>query len=343
MKKLLNTLYVTSQDRYLSLEGETIVVKQEGKAVARLPLRNLESIIVFGYNGMSPALMGACAERDIHVSFCSMHGKFLAEIRGPVQGNVFLRKKQYQVSEHKEESLTIAKSFIIGKLYNSKAVISRACRDYPMRIDIDRLKEKATYLRNSLFLVQEADSFEQLRGFEGEAATVYFSVWDELVLQQKEDFRFDRRSKRPPMNRTNALLSFAYSLLGSACTSALECVGLGPFVGFMHTERPGRASLALDLIEELRPIMADRFVLTLINRRIIQREDFLVKENGAVFLNDKGRKKFLEQWQERKKTIIKHPFLNEKVEWGLIPYTQALLLSRHIRGDLNGYPPFFWK
>lgn len=343
MRKLLNTLYVTSPDAYLSLDGENVVVIREEKEAGRVPLHNIEGITSFGYTGASPALMGKCARNNIALTFMSSNGSFLARIIGESRGNVLLRKKQYRISDDLTESLTIARNIIIGKIYNSKWVIERATRDYAMRLDIDKLKRATAILQNSIQLVASCDTMDQLRGYEGEAASVYFQVIDDLILHQKDDFFFRGRNKRPPLDNVNALLSFSYSLLTSNVGAALESVGLDAYVGFMHRDRPGRMSLALDLIEELRSVYADRFVITLINKRMISPKDFLKKEDGAVILVDNARKKFLTAWQEKKKEIITHPFLGEKIEWGLVPYVQSMLLARYLRGDLDEYPPFLWK
>lgn len=343
MKKLLNTLYITSPDRYLSLDGENVVILSGNTEIGRIPLHNLESIVTYGYTGASPKLMGACAKMNISLSFMTEHGKFLARITGEVRGNVTLRKEQYRISDKEVQSIIIARNFIIGKLYNSKWVIERAIRDYPLRIDTNKFKTKSEFLSKAMKALQNCTDTEQLRGIEGEAASVYFSVFDNMILQNKEDFFFNTRNRRPPLDNVNAMLSFAYSLLANMCASSLEAVGLDPYVGFLHKDRPGRASLALDLMEEFRAVMADRFVLTLINRRIINNKGFIKKENGAVIMNDETRKLFLNAWQTRKQEIIQHPFLDEKVEWGMVPYIQALLLARYIRGDLDEYPPFLWK
>lgn len=343
MKKLLNTLYVNSPDRYLSLDGENVVILCNNDEIGRIPLHNLESIVSFGYTGASPALMGACAKYNIALSFMSSYGNFLARVIGKEKGNVTLRKSQYRISDNDLLCTNIAKNFIIGKIYNSKCIIERATRDYSMRLDIEKLKQKSSYLHNSLNAVLQCQSTEQLRGVEGEAASVYFSVFNDLILQQKEAFYFKTRNKRPPLDNVNALLSFVYTLLANTCASSLEAVGLDPYVGFLHKDRPGRVSLALDLMEELRGGLADRFVLSLINKRIVIASGFSVKENGAVIMNDETRKSVLSAWQARKQETIIHPFLDEKVEIGMIPYVQALLLARYIRGDLDEYPPFLWK
>ena len=343
MKRLLNTLYVTGKNRYLSLDGENVVILEKQEEIGRIPLHNIQGIVTFGYTGASPALMGACAERNIDLSFMSGNGRFLARVSGEIKGNVILRKKQYQVSENEEESIKLARNFITGKIYNSRWILERAIRDYPLRIDVDKVKAKSVFLHQSLDSVRTCENSATLLGLEGEAASVYFSVFDDLILQQKETFYFHGRNKRPPLDYVNAMLSFAYSLLAGMCGAALEAVGLDPYVGFYHTDRPGRMSLALDLMEEFRGVMADRLVLTLINKRTLKASDFLKKESGAVLLTESGRKTFLHAWQERKGEMIKHPFLNEKIEWGMAPHAQAMLLARHLRGDLDEYPPFFWK
>lgn len=343
MKRLLNTLYITSPNRYLSLDGENVVVLEKETEIGRIPLHNLEAIVTFGYTGASPALMGACAARGIGLTFLSGSGRFLARVTGEVYGNVTLRKEQYRRSENQAASLEIAKNCITGKVYNTRWVLERAIRDYPLRLDIEKMRGKSQFLQETLRKIQSCNSAGSLLGLEGEAASVYFSVFDDLILQQKDDFQFRGRNRRPPTDEVNAMLSFAYTLLTSMCASALETVGLDPYVGFYHTDRPGRKSLALDLIEELRSIMADRFVLTLINKKIVRREGFLRKENGAVIMNDELRKAFLAAWQKKKQEMITHPFLGEKMEWGMVPFAQAMLLARYLRGDLDTYPPFFWK
>lgn len=343
MKKLLNTLYVTSADNYLSLDGENIVISDYDEEIARLPLHNLEAIVSFGYRGVSPALMGACAEKQIPLSFLSPQGKFLARVTGKVKGNVVLRKRQYEVSHEEKICLQISCNCILGKVYNSRWVLERAVRDHELQINVERVKRSSGFLKRSLESVRKCKEMAQLRGYEGEAASVYFGVLNELILQQKKDFVFSGRNKRPPLDNVNAMLSFAYSLLTGMTTSALETVGLDPYVGFMHTDRPGRVSLALDLIEELRPVLADRFVLTLINKKMITGKDFTKKEDGAVLMGDSARKLFLTEWQNKKKELITHPYLEEKIEWGMVPFAQAMLLARCLRGDIEDYPPFFWK
>lgn len=343
MKKLLNTLYITSKDAYLGLDGENIVVMKQEQETVRVPLHNIEGIVAFNYTGASPALMGECSKRNIALTFLTSSGRFLSRITGEIKGNVLLRKKQYRISENADESALIAKSFLIGKIFNSKWVIERAIRDYSERLNVDKLKSASISLSNSLNFIKSCNEYNSLLGLEGEAAATYFSVFNDLILQQKEDFFFDNRNRRPALDNVNAMLSFAYTLLAHEAAGALESVGLDAYVGYLHKDRPGRISLALDLMEEFRSIFCDRFVITLINKRIINNTHFYTKENRAVFFTDEGRKIFLNAWQNKKQEFITHPFLNEKIEWGLAIYTQALLLSRYLRGDLDAYPPFFWK
>lgn len=343
MRQLLNTLFVTSEDIYLTLDGENVVANREKVVAARYPLHTLSAIITFSYSGASPALMGACAQRGISLSFCSPRGKFLARVTGESNGNVLLRRTQYRIADDPVQSCVLARNMIFGKIHNARWSIQRTRRDHSLRVDDARLGEVSEQLKDVLPQVLCQEDLDSLRGLEGAAATAYFGVFDQLILGNKAVFHFTTRSRRPPMDPVNALLSFAYSLLSHDCASALESAGLDSYVGFLHRDRPGRSSLALDLMEELRPCIADRFVLSCINNRIFQKSDFDCRENGAVFLNEKGRRTFLQRWQERKKDTLTHPFLGEKIPWGLVPYLQAMLLARHLRGDLEAYPPFLWK
>ncbi|MGN7384505.1 MULTISPECIES: type I-C CRISPR-associated endonuclease Cas1c [unclassified Paenibacillus] len=343
MKKLLNTLFVTLPDAYLSLDGENVVVTVEGEKLRRVPLHNLEAICTFGYTGASPALMGACAKRNIAFTFMTRNGNFLARMTGETRGNVVLRKEQYRISDDEKRSAIAARNFILGKIYNSKWILERATRDHPLRVNVPKLKSVSSVLSEAMLLVREVEDLERLRGLEGNAAANYYSVFNDLILQQTEHFVFQGRNKRPPLDNVNALLSFAYTLLANDLKSALENVGLDPYVGFLHRDRPGRASLALDIMEELRSVYADRFVLSLINKKRITHKGFYRKENGAVIMDDETRRTVLAAWQERKQENIQHPYLNQKLAWGLVPHVQALLLARYIRGDLDEYPPFLWK
>ena len=343
MKKLLNTLYITTPDVYLALDGENILVKKDDKQATRLPLHNLENIVCFGYLGASPALMGACADRNIGLCFLSPNGRFWARMNGKVRGNVLLRKKQYLISENEAESVKIAVSFLLGKISNCRKVLDRAIRDHSMLMDVNKLTETSKALKECMHSSQECKTINELMGFEGIAAKLYFSVFDQLILKQKDAFRFYERSRRPPLDNMNALLSFLYTLLAHEVASALETVGLDPYVGFLHQDRPGRPSLALDLMEELRPVFADRLALSLINRNQISGKGFLQKESGGVLMDEETKKQVLLAWQERKQEMITHPFLKEKMMFGLLPYVQALLLARYLRGDTDAYPPFFWS
>ena len=343
MKHLLNTLFVTSEDIYLTLDGENVVANRDKQEVARYPLHTLSGIVSFSYAGASPALMGACAQRDVSLAFCTPRGRFLARVTGESSGNVLLRRAQYRAADDPGPCCRIARSMIFGKVYNARWSIERTRRDHGLRLDAAALTAVSAQLKELLPQIIEETSLDSLRGLEGAGATLYFSVFDQLILGEKPLFSFQSRNRRPPLDPVNAMLSFAYSLLTHDCASALESVGLDAYVGFLHRDRPGRTSLALDLMEELRPCMADRFVLTLINNRVVGKSEFEFRENGTVFLNDAGRRSFLKHWQERKREQLTHPYLQEKLPWGLIPYTQALLLARCLRGDLDAYPPFLWK
>lgn len=343
MKKLLNTLYITTPQRWLSLDGENIVISEDGNTVGRVPLHNLESIVAFGSIGATPPLMGKCAEYSIGLDFLSRSGKFICSIVGETTGNVFLRREQYRIADNERKSLDIAQNMITGKIFNCRYSVERTLRDHSLRIDAEKFKRTSAFLLNSARKCDTVLSKDELRGIEGEAASVYFGVFDQMILQQRPCFAFSTRTKRPPLDNVNALLSFSYTIMTSMCTSALYAVGLDPFVGFMHTDRPGRRSLALDLLEEFRSVICDRFVLNLINKRQISPDDFEQKEDGAVLLNDNGKKTFLTAWQSYKQEEIMHPFIKEKVQRGLLPYVQAQLLARHIRCDLDCYPVFMWK
>jgi CRISPR-associated protein Cas1 len=340
LRKLLNTLYVTNPDAYLAREGETILVRVGDEVALRIPVLNVEAVVCFGYLGMSPALMRLCVENNVGISFISTGGRFLARVTGPVKGNVLLRRAQFEASLDDSASADIARCIISGKLLNARAVLQRGLRDHPDKVDADRVGKAADAIARTCRGLSSCGSTESVRGAEGDATESYFSVLDELILSQKEDFYMKGRNRRPPLDRFNALLSFLYALVYSNATASLETVGLDPAVGFLHRFRSGRNSLALDLMEELRPYLADRLALTLVNRQQIKPRDFLEKETGAVLLTDDGRKKVLEAFQQRKRETVTHPFLGEKMEIGLIPYVQSLLLARYLRGDLDAYPPF---
>ena len=343
MRKLLNTLFVTSEDVYLALESENVVVYAGDEKRGQYPLLMLEGIVSFSYKGASPALMGACAQRGIQLAFLTPRGRFLARVCGQDRGNVLLRKAQYRSSDDPAESCRIARGFIFGKVYNQRWVLERTLRDHRLRVNESTLHQASQALAAFLPIIETTEDLDTLRGIEGEAAARYFQVFDEMVLSQKADFLLNDRNRRPPMDNMNALLSFAYTILANDCASALESVGLDSYVGFLHRDRPGRASLSLDLMEELRAPLADRLCLTLVNNRVLQDKHFERQDSGAVFLSADGRKQFLNAWQNRKREELTHPYLKEKICWGLVPYVQALLLARYLRGDLDGYPPFLWK
>lgn len=343
MRKLGNVLYITTPETFLALDGETVVVrKEEGKSL-RLPLHNLEGIVCFNYPGVSPALMGACAERHIGLAFLRPSGRFLARIAGQTKGNLLLRKKQYELTQDPAACVSIAASCLLGKIANSRIVIERGLRDHGLLVNRPELESASNFLKDTLIAIPHAGNLESLRGLEGSAAKQYYRVFGQLILHQKDDFFFIDRNRRPPRDNMNALLSFFYSLLTYDVVSALETVGLDPQMGFLHADRPGRPSLALDLMEELRPVFADRLALSLVNRKQVTGKGFVQKESGGVLMDDDTRKTVITAWQERKKGEIVHPYLKERMPLGLIPHVQAQLLVRHLRGDLDAYPPFFWS
>lgn len=343
MRKLLNTLFITSEDIYLTEDHGSVVLNQKGKKVGQFPLHILEDILLFSYSGASPMLMGKCAEMGIGLALLSPNGRFLCRVNGMSSGNVLLRKEQYRISDSEERALPYVKNMILGKVYNARWTLGRTVRDYPLRVNVEKINHSINLLNGYIDDIRNADSIIRLRGIEGNSAAEYFSVFDEMILNQKDDFYFSERNRRPPMDNVNALLSFCYTLLANECASALESVGIDAYVGFMHTDKPGRKSFALDLMEELRAPVVDRFVITLINQKQVKNKDFVKSEDGAVRFTDDARKNILSLWQEKKKTEITHPYLKEKIKWGLVPYVQALLISRTIRGDLDEYPPFLWK
>lgn len=340
MKKLLNTLYVTVQGAWLLRRGETVKVAVEGQTRLQVPVHTLESVVCFGRVLCTPQLLGLCAQRGVGVVFLSQSGRFWARVQGPVQGNVLLRRAQYQWADDADRSARIARNIVTAKIGNCRQVLLRALREGR---DSDALRKAASLLARHQRRLQEDRQLSTIRGREGDAARKYFEVFQHLVLAHQEGFTFLGRSRRPPLDPMNALLSFLYTLLAQDSASALEAVGLDPFVGFLHRDRPGRPGLALDLMEELRPILADRLALSLINRRQVAPEGFRKTETGAVLMKDEARKTVLAAYQRRKREEITHPFLNERMPIGLLPHIQGLLLARLMRGDLDGYPPFFWK
>ncbi len=343
MKRHLNTLFVTTQGAYLKKEGESVVVLVEKKPKMRIPIHTLGGIVCFGNVGCSPFLMGFCAERDVGISFLTEYGRFLARVKGPVSGNVLLRREQYRKADDLIVSAKIARAIITGKLVNCRAVLQRAIRDHSEKIDIEKVKNASLHITSSLKTLNSDLSLNALRGIEGDGARVYFKVFDHFITSQKESFFFKARNRRPPLDNVNCLLSFLYTLVMHDVRSALESVGLDPAVGFLHRDRPGRPGLALDLMEEFRPFIADRLTLSLINLSRVQKKGFNKSESGAVLMNDETRKKVLVAYQKRKQDEIMHPFIEEKVTIGLLFHMQALLMARYLRGDLDGYPPFIRK
>lgn len=340
MKKLLNTLYVTTQGTYLRQEGETVVASVEHADVARLPIHTLAGIVCFGQVSCSPPLLGLCGERGVHVSFLTERGKFLARVTGPVSGNVLLRREQVRRSEDPVSACYLARSFVLGKLANSRTVLQRSQRDHGPGPALSRAID---VIADVIRRAQRATDIETLRGLEGEAANAYFGAFDGMLLAQRDVFSMRTRSRRPPLDPLNAALSFLYTILAHDCEAALESVGLDPQIGFLHALRPGRPSLALDLMEEFRAMLADRVALSLINLNQVTGKGFKATESGAVVMDNETRKTVLQTWQKKKQELIQHPFLDEKIEVGLLPYAQALLLARHLRGDLDAYPPFLLK
>jgi len=343
MRKLLNTLYVTTQGTYLHKEGETVVVEKDQKKVLQLPIHTLQGLVCFGNVLCSPFLLGFCAERGIGVTYLTENGRFLATVQGPVSGNVLLRKEQYRRSDDRQSSRDIAASVVTAKLANARGVLGRLLRDHGEKIDTPAIQKAMGVLADLGAQMDRTSELDSVRGLEGHGAAAYFGVFNELIVDQKESFCFSERSRRPPLDAVNAMLSFTYTLLTHDVRSALETVGLDPAVGFLHRDRPGRPSLALDLVEEFRSSFADRIVLSLINRRQVSPSGFTVAENGAVTMDADTRKTLLVEYQNRKEQEVVHPFLGESVPIGLLFFLQANLLARHLRGDLDGYPPFFWR
>lgn len=343
MRKLFNTLYVTTQETYLSRERETIAVNLPDGSKRRFPLHNLDSIVCFGNIRISPYLIGACGDNGISISYLTEYGKFLGRFVGHVNGNVLLRREQYRSADSHDTRLDIAGNMLIGKFSNSNTVLKRFLRDNGENPHTAELQRIIEILSRKIVSIKHCDSVESLRGIEGESAALYYSMFDHLILQQKSDFQFRGRSRRPPLDAVNSLLSFLYTLIHHDISSACESVGLDPAVGYLHVDRPGRNSLALDIMEEFRAFLADRITLSLINRRQISLKDFTFHSCGAVTLSDKAKKILLETYQARKRETITHSYLQEKMQIGVLYFYQALLLSRFLRGDIDGYPPFIWR
>jgi len=346
MRRQLNTLYVTTEGAWLHKDGANIVMDVDGETRARLPVHMLEGLVCLGRVMVSPPLMGYCAEQGITVSYLSMNGRFQARVEGPVSGNVLLRREQYRRTDDPTRCAQIVQNILVGKLHNQRAVLGRGLRDHADKLTDDdkaALTHAHKRLDRIMDKVQSENSLDVLRGLEGEAAQSYFGVFDNLIRTTEPAMRFKGRSRRPPMDAVNALLSFLYTLITHDCRSALESVGLDPAVGFLHRDRPGRPSLALDLLEEFRPLLADRLALSLINLKQLTSKDFQTMDNGAVLLKEDSRKVVLTAYQERKREELRHVFLDEKAPIGLFPFLQSQLMARHLRGDIDGYPPFLWK
>jgi CRISPR-associated protein Cas1 len=344
MRKMLNTLFVITPGSYLRKDGETVVVRIEGENRIRVPVIAIEGVVCVGPRiGCSPALLSFLAERQVAVSFMSRSGRFLARVQGPVSGNVLLRRAQYRTADDPERSARIGAAVVFGKIANSRNVLLRVSRDHAEKVDRPALQRAVDRMKQLLDGLSRELPLEDVRGLEGEAARCYFGVFDHLITAQKGAFAFRGRSRRPPLDPVNAMLSFAYTMLAHDVSAALQAVGLDPQVGFLHRDRPGRPSLALDLMEELRPIVADRLVVSLINRCQVEEAGFEKSELGEVRMGDATRKAFIGEYQKKKRDEVMHPFLGERVPVGLLPHVQALLLARHLRGDLGGYPPFLGR
>ena len=343
MKQLLNTLYVTTQGAYLAKDGEAVAVRVEQETKLRVPIHTLGSIVCFGQVSCSPFLMGLCGERGVALAFLTEHGQFLARVEGPVSGNVLLRREQYRWADRPERAAAVARAVTLAKIANCRTVVLRALRERAEGDGTEELGQAARRLGRLVEAVEGTEGIEEIRGHEGDAARVYFGVFGRLIGVPEEEFYFHGRNRRPPLDNMNALLSFVYTLLTHDVTAALEAVGLDPAVGYLHRDRPGRPSLGLDLVEELRPVIADRLALSLVNRRQVQASGFRKTESGGVVMDDATRKEVLVAYQKRKQEEILHPFLQERAAFGLVPHLQATLLARFIRGDLDGYPSFLWK
>lgn len=342
MKKHLNTLYITSDDAYVRKERETFVVEVNNEKVFQAPTHSIENIVCFGFKPLTPALMAYCAENNVGISYLSETGKFLARVYGAQHGNVLLRKAQYAIADDEFHSLAIARPIIAAKVSNYRSLLLRHQRNHPDNCP-DEVVSVITTMGRRLMNIEQCEGLEELRGYEGECATLYFGVLTNLITAQQEDFIFTKRSKRPPLDPANALLSFLYAILANDVRSALETVGLDPQVGFLHQMRPGRPSLALDIMEEFRAYLGDRIMLNLINLKQVTKKDFEIRESGEVRMSDNARKALLSAYQKKKQEEITHPFLGEKMTIGLLPHVQAQLLARYIRGDIPNYPPFYLK
>ncbi len=343
MKKYLNTLFITTQSAYLKKEGESVVVSVEREVRLRVPIHTLGGIVCFGNVMCSPFLMHHCAQNSVLISFLSENGRFLARVTGPAHGNVLLRRQQYRMADDPAACVDLARAVLLGKAANARTVLQRAVRDHTGKDGMDDVNAAVGRISMLMRGVENEQDLDAIRGREGDISRLYFSVFDRLITAQKDAFCFTERSRRPPLDYMNALLSFIYTLLAHDCTGALEAVGLDPQVGFLHRDRSGRPSLALDLMEEFRPFFADRLALSLVNLRQVQANGFRKTESGAVEMTDDTRKALLVAYQKRKQEEMVHPFLGECAPLGIFFHLQALLLARHVRGDLDGYPPVIWK
>lgn len=340
MRKLLNTLYVTTPEAYLSKDGLNVVVSVDKEELFRIPIMNVESIVTFGYMGASPGLMKLCMDNNVSLSFMTPQGRFICRVQGATRGNVLLRKKQYSLSEDENVAVHMAKLFITGKVFNTRNILQRYIRDNGANEEVESVIRQLDWRRKR---IEQVENMDILRGEEGHAANAYFGVFDHLILHQKEDFPFNGRSRRPPKDEVNAMLSFAYTLIANDVAAALESVGLDPYVGFMHTLRPGRTSLALDMMEELRAYLGDRLVLSMINRKQVTKKDFIRQGDESFVMTEDCKRELLTTWQKRKKELIEHPYLKEKIPIGLLPYAQAMLFARYLREDLDDYPVFLMR
>lgn len=343
MKRMLNTLFITSPESSVFKDGECLVVRREKETVLRAPIHILNGLVCLGRVYVTPQAMSHCVQNDVAVSFLSENGRFWGRVQGPVSGNVLLRRRQYRAADDPTESAAMAGAILAAKMANCRTVLRRAARSAGSPPGQERLTLAAKALGQVLLRLQSATDLETMRGLEGEAAAIYFGVFDHLILQQKDGFVFQKRSRRPPLDRVNAMLSFAYTLLVHDVSAACQSIGLDPQVGYLHRDRPGRPSLALDLMEDLRAVMADRLVLSLINRQQVKAKDFVISGSGAVRMSDDCRRSLITAYQERKQEEISHPFLGDKMPLGMLPFVQALLLSRFLRGDLDAYPSYFHR
>lgn len=340
MKKLLNSLYILDETAYLSLDGENIVCKCDEKEKFRMPFSNIEDIYCFSFLGCSPALMGKCAEYGIALNFFSPYGKFLARVQGKTRGNILLRQAQFE--KFAQPPIILAQNTVASKLSNTRFLLKRSLRDNPEIDDEREISDCINYLERGIERVYEISDRETLMGIEGNCAKAYFDVFDKLILKQKDVFEMCSRTKRPPLDPVNATLSFLYSIMTSWYASALEGVGLDSCLGFYHSVRSGRSSLACDMVEEIRCV-AERLTLTMINLKMLNVKDFEFQESGAVYLSKDGRKKVLSSWQEKKRSTILHPYLNEKIPLGILPFVQSSLLAKYVRGEIEEYPCYLLK